>query len=73
MALDLGDPDLMADIAPNCKPRFNEGLSHDLEEIEVRFDRQGGERLIPRRNRRIESTKQADAVCRRTSGHSLRA
>jgi len=45
--LDLGDPDLMVDITPNEKTKFNEGISRDLEGFEVRFDRHGGGRLIP--------------------------
>lgn len=33
MALDLGDADLMVDIAPDGKTRFNEGISRDLEDL----------------------------------------
>lgn len=73
MALNLGDPYVMVDIMPNDETGFNEGISHNLEEFEIFFDHQGGGRLIPQRNRRIEPTKQAGAVRKRTSGISLRA
>lgn len=42
-----GASDLTAEIAPNGKDRFNEGISHDIKEFEVCFDHQGGGRLIP--------------------------
>ena len=71
MALDLRDPDLTVDIAFDGQTRFNEGINCDLEEFEVRFDRHGGRRLIPRCNGGIEPTKQAGTVYRRTCGHSL--
>ena len=63
----------MAEIVPDGEDGIDGGISRDLGESKVRFDHQGGGRLIPRRNRRIEPTKQASAVCKRTSGHSLSA
>ena len=45
--MDLGDPDLIVDIMSDGKNRFNEGISYNLEELEVRFDHHDGRRLIP--------------------------
>lgn len=64
--MDLGDPNLKVDIAPDDKTKLNKGVSCGLEEFEVCFDHHSGGRLIPQRNQRIELKKQAEPS---TGGH----